>query len=243
MKMELDAPNVGELEIKYLTETIQSTFVSTFGPYVPKFEQAFSDKINVRQAVAVQSGTAALHLALYELGIGEGDEIIVPALTFAASVNPILYVGATPVFADVNAETWTIYPDEIEKHITAKTKAVIPVHLYGNPCEMDGITALAQKYGLFVIEDAAESLGALYNKRHTGTFGDFGCFSFNGNKVITTGGGGMITGKELKKLDHIRFLANQARDEKKGYFHPEPGFNYRMTNIEAAFGLPSSNTR
>jgi len=176
-------------------------------------------------------------MALYEVGIGPGDEVIVPVLTFVATVNPIKYVGATPVFVDVDIHTWNIDPAKIEENITKKTKAIIPVHLYGNPCNMDEITKIAYKHNLYVIEDATESLGAKHKGVHTGTLGDLGCFSFNGNKVITTGGGGMVIGNNEKHLAHIKFLVNQARDESKGYYYPEIGFNYRMTNLEAAVGL------
>lgn len=239
-KIYLDAPNVGTLEKKYLNKAIDTGYVSTVGSFVPEFEERFAQYLGVRKAVSTQSGTAALHIALHELGIGRGDEVIVPALTFIATVNPVIYVGAKPVFADVEIETWNIDPHEIERKITKKTKAIIPVHLYGNPCEMDSIMKIAKKHNLFVIEDATESLGAHYKGKYTGTFGDFGCFSFNGNKVITTGGGGMIVGKNKRKLDHIKFLVNQARDDSTNYYHSEIGFNYRMTNIEAALGLAQS---
>lgn len=236
-----DAPNVGSEEKKYLNDAIDSGYVSTVGPLVSEFESKFAAYLNMEGAASTQSGTAAIHLALYELGIGKGDEVIVPALTFIATVNPVLYVGATPVFADVEKDTWNISPDEIERLVTPKTKAIIPVHLYGNPCDMDAIKEIAEKRGIAVIEDATESLGAIYKGRHTGTLGDFGCFSFNGNKIITTGGGGMVVGKDTKRLDHIKFLVNQARDKSKGYYHPEVGFNDRMTNIEAALGLAQFN--
>lgn len=237
MGLELDAPNVGELEKQYINKTIDSGFVSTFGPFVSEFEEEFTKYLDAKGAVSTQSGTAALHVALHELGIGKGDEVIVPALTFVATVNPVIYVAAQPVFADVDIETWNIAPDEIEKNITKKTKAIIPVHLYGNSCNMDEIMNIAKRYNLYVIEDAAESLGTKYKGRHTGTFGDLGCFSFNGNKIITTGGGGMIVGNDEKRLGHIKFSVNQARDESGEYYHPEIGFNYRMTNVEAALGL------
>ena len=237
MKLELDAPNVGKLEKEYLNKTIDSGFVSTYGPYVPKFEEIFADFVDMKRAVSTQSGTAALHVALHELGIGRDDEVIVPALTFIATVNPVIYVGAQPVFVDIDFKTWNIDTYKIEECITKKTKAIIPVHLYGNPCNMDAIMGVAENYGLYVIEDATESLGAKYKGRYTGTFGDLGCFSFNGNKTITTGSGGMITGNNNQRMDHIKFLVNQARDEDKGYFHPEIGFNYRMTNISASMGL------
>lgn len=233
----LDAPNVGTLEKKYLNAAINKGFVSTFGPYVLKFEQKFARYLGTGQVVSTQSGTAALHIVLYELEIGQGDEVIVPALTFIATVNPVKYVGAKPVFVDVDLDTWNISSKEVEKKITKKTKAIIPVHFYGNPCNMDEINKIAKRHNLFVIEDATESLGAKYRGRFTGTFGDLGCFSFNGNKIITTGGGGMITGNDEKRLKHLKFLVNQARDESNGCYHPEVGFNYRMTNIEASLGL------
>lgn len=233
----LDAPNLGRLEKHYLDDAIDSGYVSTIGPFVSKFEEKFAKYLGGKKAVSTQSGTAALHVALYELGIGEGDEVIVPALTFIATVNPVVYVGAKPVFVDVDIKTWNISPDKITKKITKRTKAIIPVHFYGNPCNMDEIMKIARKYNIYVIEDATESLGARYKGKYTGTFGDLGCFSFNGNKIITTGGGGMVVGNNEKRLDHIKFLVNQAIDEPKGYSYPKIGFNYRMTNIEAALGL------
>lgn len=233
----LDAPNVGELEKKYVCEAIDTGYVSTVGPLVGRFEEKFASFLGIGKAVSIQSGTEALHIALYELGIGPGDEVIVPALTFIATVNPVLYVGAKPVFVDVDRQTWNIDPAEIKKKIAKNTKAIIPVHFYGNPCDMDEIMQIAKKHGLYVIEDTTESLGAKYRGKYTGTFGDMGCFSFNGNKIITTSGGGMVVGRDQKRLEHIRFLVNQARDAKKGYYHPEVGFNYRMTNLEAAMGF------
>lgn len=236
-KIELDAPNVGKLEKEYLNNCIDSTFISTFGPFVPEFEEKFAQYVGSERAVSTQSGTAALHMALYQLGIGKGDEVIVPALTFIATINPILFVGAKPVIVDIDPITWNIDSQEIRKAITKKTKAIIPVHLYGSVCNIEEIIEIAKENNLFVIEDATESLGATYKNRQTGTFGDFGCFSFNGNKLITTGGGGMIVSNNQKKAEHIKFLVNQARDASKGYYHPELGFNYRMTNIEASLGL------
>jgi perosamine synthetase len=233
----LDAPNVGDLEKDYLCKAIDSGYISTIGPFVSEFEQKFAQYLGESKAISTQSGTAAIHIALHELRIGNGDEVIVPALTFIATVNPVMYVGATPIFADVDMNTWNIDPNEIEKNITKKTKAILLVHLYGNPCNMEQIMKIAERHNLYVIEDATESLGATYKDKFTGTFGDFGCFSFNGNKVITTGGGGMVVGKDAKRLEHIKFLVNQARDESDGFHHPEIGFNYRMTNIEAAMGL------
>jgi len=236
-KIFLDDPNLGDLEKKYLNKAIDTNFVSIVGPFVPEFEEKFAHYIGAERAVSTQSGTAALHMALYQLGIGEGDEVIVPALTFIATINPVLFVGAKPVIVDVDPITWNIDPQEIRKAITKKTKAMIPVHLYGSVCNIEEIIEIARENNLFVIEDATESLGATYKNRQTGTFGDFGCFSFNGNKLITTGGGGMIVSNNQKQAEHIKFLVNQARDASKGYYHPEVGFNYRMTNIEASLGL------
>ncbi|MDP8230762.1 MAG: aminotransferase class V-fold PLP-dependent enzyme [Candidatus Gorgyraea atricola] len=235
--MELDAPNVGSIEKRFINKAIDSGYVSTFGPFITEFENVFAWYLRISKAVSTQSGTEAIHIALHELGIGKGDEVIVPALTFIATANPVVYTGAKPVFADVDIKTWNIDPEEIEKRITKKTKAIIPVHFYGNLCDMDRIIKIAKKYDLFIIEDATESLGAKYKGKYAGTLGDLGCFSFNGNKIITTGGGGMVVGRNNKRLEHIKFLVNQARDGSRGYYHPEVGFNYRMTNIEASLGL------
>lgn len=237
MKIELDAPKVGDLEKKYLEEVITKGFVSTFGPFIPEFEKKVADFLGVKAAVAVQSGTAAIYMALYELGIGPNDEVIVPSLTFAATVNPVLYAGATPVIVDVDIKTWNIDPIKIKEAITDKTKAIIPVHLYGNPCSMMEIVDIAEEYNLYIVEDATESLGAKLKGKHTGIFGDMGCLSFNGNKLITTGGGGMVVSNNIERIEHIRYLANQAKDKDRPGFHSEMGFNSRMTNIEVALGL------
>jgi len=233
----LDAPNVGSREKRYINEAIDSGYISSVGPDVARFEESCARYLRAERAVSTSSGTSALHISLYELGIGPGDEVIVPPLTFIATVNPVLYVGATPVFADVERHTWNIDPASVEKAVTEKTKAIIPVHLYGNPCNMDEINRIAQKYNLCVIEDASESMGAKYRSNYTGTLGDLGCISFNGNKTITTGGGGMVVGSNAKRLDHIKFLVNQARGNGPEMYHPEVGFNYRMTNLQAALGL------
>jgi len=236
-KALLDDPNLGDLEKKYLSEAIDSNFVSIVGPFVNEFEEKFAQYVGSGRAVSTQSGTAALHMILYELGIGERDEVIVPSFTFIATINPILYVGAKPVIVDMDPITWNIDPQEIKKAITKKTKAIIPVHVYGSVCNIEEIMKIARENNLFVIEDATESLGATYKNKQTGSFGDFGFFSFNGNKLITTGGGGMIISNNNEKIEHIKFLVNQARDTSRGYYHPELGFNYRMTNIEASLGL------
>ena len=237
-QLYLDAPYLGALEKARLCQAVETGFVSTIGPLVPEFEQRVADLLGVERAVSTQSGTAALHISLLEAGIGAGDQVIVPALTFAATVNPIIYLGAEPVFVDVDRDMWTLDPQELESSITSKTKAVVPVHLFGNPCDMGAVKDVARRHGLTVVEDAAESLGAEIEGKQTGTLGDFGCFSFNGNKTITTGGGGMVVAKDGDRIEHIRFLVNQARSERQGsFYHPEVGYNYRMTNLEAALGL------
>ena len=180
-------PALSGNELNYLIECIQTNWISSQGPFIRRFEQKFAECLNIEHALAVSNGTAALHLALAALEIGPGDEVIVPDLTFAASINAILYVGATPVLADVTRDTWTIDPYEIEQLLTPRTKAIMPVHLYGQPAEMNGIMEIARKHKLYVIEDAAEALGSLYHNTHMGTFGDAAAFSFFGNKLITTG--------------------------------------------------------
>jgi perosamine synthetase len=237
MEISLDAPNLGEVEKANLIHCVDSNFVSTMGPFVNEFEEKFAKYVDAPGAVSVQSGTAALHIALLELGIGPGDEVILPVLSFVASVNPILYVGATPRFVDVDPHTWNIDPKEVLKAITPKTKAILPVHLYGNPCDMDALIQISESKGIPLIEDATESLGATWNEKLTGTLSEYGCFSFNGNKVITTGGGGMVVTKTPEAAAHVKFIVNQARDTNRGYYHPELGYNYRMTNMEASMGL------
>lgn len=236
-RIHLDAPNVGALEKRYIIEAIDRGYISSVGPNVAKFEERCSAYLRAKRAVSTNSGTSALHVVLYELGIGPGDEVIISPLTFIATVNPVFYVRATPVFADVNIETWNLDPEAVERAVTKNTKAIIPVHLYGNPCDMKEIRRIAEKYGLFVIEDAAESLGAKYGGEFTGTLGDLGCISFNGNKTITTGGGGMVIGNDIRRLDHIKYLINQAKDAGHEMYHSEAGFNYRMSNLQAALGL------
>ncbi|HLF18635.1 MAG TPA: aminotransferase class I/II-fold pyridoxal phosphate-dependent enzyme [Candidatus Omnitrophota bacterium] len=236
-KIYLDAPRVGATEKKYVNEAIDSGYVSSVGTFVKTFEDTLAHRLGSPYGVATQSGTAALHISLHELGIGPGDEVIVPALTFIATVNPVMYCGATPVFVDVDPKTWNIDPKEIRKNITERTKAIIPVHLYGNPCAMDEIMDIAKENDLFVVEDATEALGATYKGAHVGTFGDFGCFSFNGNKTMTTASGGMVVSAQEKRSRHIRCLVNQARDLEGDHYYSEIGFNYRMTNIQAALGL------
>ena len=233
----MDAPNLGELEKKALERCIDSGYVSTFGPFVRKFEAQLSEFLGVRSAVAVRSGSEALYLALLQAGVGPGDEVILPVITFVASANPVVRLGARPVFVDVDPSTWNIDPGAMEGAISKRTKVIVPVHLYGNPCDMESIMLIAERHGCVVVEDAAESLGATSGNEMTGSLGKFGVFSFNGNKVITTGGGGAIVAQRAEDEAHIRHLINQARDPARGYYHTEIGYNLSMTNLEAALGL------
>ncbi len=230
-------PSLGGNELKYVSDCIVSGWISSQGHYVGKFEEAFCQFLAVENSLCVSNGTTALHLALAALGIGPGDEVIVPDLTFAASANVVIHLGATPVLADVTRDTWTLDPADFERKITPRTKAVMPVHLYGHPCDMDPIMELAQRHGLFVVEDAAEALGAEYRGRKVGTIGDVGCFSFFANKVITTGEGGMVTTNDAALMKKMAVLRDHGMEKGRRYWHVVPGYNYRMTNLQAAIGL------
>lgn len=230
-------PQLKGNEYAYLMDAFLSTWISSSGKYIPQFEENFSDYCGTKYGIAVSNGTVALHLALTALDVGEGDEVIVPDITFAATINAVLYTGATPVIVDVEEDSWCIDPDEIEKAITDRTKAVIPVHIYGQPCDMKRICELAEKYHLYVIEDCAEAHGAEFNGKKVGSFGDIGCFSFFGNKVITTGEGGMCI-TSAKSLDRkMRILRDHGMSKTRKYYHEVVGFNYRMTNLQAAIGV------
>ncbi|MDI6710303.1 MAG: LegC family aminotransferase [Bacillota bacterium] len=238
IRIPLDWPNIGELEKRYVLEALDSGFVSSAGPLVAEFERRFSRYVGAKHAVATVNGTAGLHLALRLLGIGPGDEVIVPALTFIATVNPVIYAGATPVVVDVDPRTWNIDPRAVERAITPRTRAIIPVHLYGNPADMVALREIAQGHGIHLIEDATEALGSTIGDRHVGTFGEMGIFSFNGNKVITTGGGGMLVTNDAALAERARLLVNQGRAAGSlEYEHQEIGYNYRLTNLQAALGL------
>ena len=237
LDIALDAPNLGEQEKAALGRCIDSGYVSTFGPFVRDFESTLSKFLAVRSAVAVRTGSAGLYVSLLQAGVGPGDEVILPVMTFVASANPIVRLGARPVFVDVDPRTWNMDPDAVADAITDRTKVILPVHLYGNPCDMHKIMALAARHDCTVIEDAAESLGASFDETMTGCFGAFGVFSFNGNKIITTGGGGAVVARDESDEAHIRHLINQARDVERGYYHTEIGFNLSMTNLEASLGL------
>lgn len=231
-------PNISGNEWEYIKDCLDTNWVSSAGSYVDTFERDFEVYIKAKKAIVTMNGTAALTLALRTLGIGVGDEIIVPSLTFISPVNTIKYVGAEPVFVDVCRDTYVMDSEKIEKLITEKTKAIMPVHLYGHPVNMDRVMEIAKKYNLYVIEDATESLGSMYKGKTVGTIGDIGCFSFNGNKLITTGAGGMLVTNNNKLAEKAKFLSTQAKviTENKGFYHPEIGYNYRMPNLLAAMG-------
>jgi perosamine synthetase len=230
-------PLTGERELEYITECIKTNWISSKGKYIEEFEDKFARYCGCKYGVTTTSGTTALHLALASLGIGEGDEVIVPTLTMSASLFPIVYTGAKPVLVDSEPETWNIDVTKIEEKITPKTKAIMPVHLYGHPCDMDPIIEIAKRYSLYIVEDAAEVHGAEYKGRKAGSIGDMGCFSFYANKIITTGEGGMVVTNDEKLADRARRLKDLAHSPQKRFLHTDIGFNYRMTNIQAGMGL------
>lgn len=236
-RLPIMEPRLGGNELKYVSDCITSNWISSQGSYVKAFEKEFSAFLAIDHSLTTTSGTTALHLALTALGVGPGDEVIVPNLTFAASANVVIHAGATPVFVDVSLEHWTIDPALIESAITSKTKAIMPVHLYGHPCDMDPIMEIGRKYNLYVVEDCAEALGALYKGQPIGTLGDVGCFSFFSNKVITTGEGGMVVTKNRNLYEKMVVLRDHGMSKTKRYWHEVAGFNYRMTNLQAAVGL------
>lgn len=236
-RIQVMSPQLDGNELDYVTECLRTGWISSQGAFVKRFETEFAQRCTMPHALAVSNGTVAIHLALVALGIGEGDEVIVPDLTFAASINTILHSGATPVIADVHPITWTLDPAEVERLITPRTKAIMPVHLYGHPCHMDELMAIAKKHGLLVIEDSAEALGALYKGRPVGSFGDASTFSFFGNKTITTGEGGMALFRDAMVADKAIVLRDHGMDKQKRYWHQHVGYNYRMTNIQAAIGV------
>jgi perosamine synthetase len=230
-------PSLEGRELEYVTNCIRSGWVSSLGEYVKRFEHEFATYCGVRYGVATHNGTVALHLALAALGIGPGDEVILPTLTFVATANAVVYAGATPVFVDSEPHTWNIDPEAVARAITARTRAIIAVHLYGHPADMDSLRALANQHGLTLIEDAAEAHGARYRGRRVGSLSDVAIFSFFGNKIITTGEGGMVLTDDSELADRCFFLENQARQKENPYWHPEIGYNYRMTNLQAALGV------
>lgn len=230
-------PSLAGRESEYITQCLNSGWISSRGEYIARFENEFSAYLDVGYATTVSNGTVALHLALHTLGIGPGDEVIVPTFTYIASVNAIAYMGATPVFVDSVEGSWNIDPDLIAAKITPKTKAVLAVHLYGASCELEQISGICKQHNLFLIEDAAEAFGSKYKNKYVGSFGDLSTFSFFGNKTITTGEGGMIVSNNKTLIDRAAYLKSQAVSPSREYWHDEIGFNFRMTNICAAIGV------
>jgi perosamine synthetase len=236
-RIPLYQPSLTGNEKRYVNECLDSNWISSKGDFVEKFENRFSEFTGIRHAVTVCNGTIALHLALVSLGIGTGDEVIVPTLTYIASVNAIAYTGATPVFVDSLQDTWQMDPGAVEASVTPRTRAVMVVHLYGHPCDMGRIMDIAEKNGLFVVEDCAEAFGSRYKGRHVGTFGDIAAFSFYGNKTITTGEGGMVVTGDETLHDRAVHFKGQGLAKHREYWHDVIGYNFRMTNICAALGV------
>ncbi len=234
--ISLAQPQLNGNEYKYLMDAFLSTWISSTGKYIQRFEESFSEYCGVKYGVATSNGTTALHLALTALGIGKGDEVIVPDITFAATINAVLYTGATPVIVDIEEDSWCIDPDEIQKAVTPRTKAVIPVHIYGQPCDMEKICSIAQENNLYIVEDCAEAHGAEWGNKKVGSFGIISCFSFFGNKVVTTGEGGMCITDSEALNERMRILRDHGMSKERKYYHEVVGFNYRMTNLQAAIG-------
>ena len=253
----LSVPNLSGNELKYTTTAIKTEWVSTAGPYIPDFEKSVASFTGMADAVACQSGSAALHLAFMEVGVERGDLVIVPDLTFAATVNPVTYIGADPVFMDCD-DSLCVDPiklrdfcrEECEmrnnvlfhKSNGRRVSAVVPVHIFGNLADMEAIMDIANEFYLAVVEDAAEALGSFWSSgryagKHAGTVGDIGVLSFNGNKIVTTGGGGMLISENQNALDHMRYLSQQSKDDMVRFIHNEVGYNYRLTNLQAALGI------
>jgi perosamine synthetase len=230
-------PLLDEDEIELVNECIVTGWVSSGGKFVSRFEEMMANYCETDYAVACSSGTSALHLALLSIGIGPGDEVIVPSLTFIATANAVTYTGAKPVFVDSEYQTWNINPDILEEVVTERTKAIIPVHLYGHPANMDPINEFAKEHNLFVVEDVAEAHGATYKNKMTGSLGDAAIFSFFGNKIITTGEGGMVVTNDEGIADRCRTFRDHGMSTERRYWHEVLGYNYRMTNIQAALGV------
>jgi len=249
----LSVPHIAGNEWAYVKECLDTGWVSSVGSFVDRFERAFAERVSAPAAVACASGTAALHVALILAGVRPGDEVLVPSLTFIAPANAVAYLHAHPLFMDAEAEHFQLDVAKLESFLTCectreqdglrnrtsgrRVAAVLPVHVVGHPCDMDAIRALADRFGLRVVEDATESLGSRYRGRPTGLLGDLGCFSFNGNKIITTGNGGMIVAKDTALLERAKYLTTQAKDDPVEFVHGAVGFNYRLANISAAIGV------
>ena len=251
-EIPLCVPHLGGNEARYLAECVATNFVSSVGPFVDRFEGSFVERIGTRSAVATVNGTSALHVALRVAGVGPDDEVVISTLTFIAPVNAVRYVGAWPVFLDAEPEFWQLDPRRVAEFLERscewrggelrngatgrRVRALLPVHILGHPVDIDPLLELARKFGLVVIEDATESLGARYKERTVGHLGDMACFSFNGNKLITSGGGGMLVTDRADWGARARYLTTQAKDDAIEFVHGEIGYNYRLTNIQAAVG-------
>lgn len=237
IKIPVYQPFIAGNEKKYVNECIDTNWISSKGSFISRFEKSFADYIGINNAITVTNGTSALHLALRTLGITAGDEVIVPTFTYIATISVVMYTGATPVFVDSLIDTWQMDPAQIEKKINKRTRAIIAVHLYGQPTDMSTIRQIADKHKLYVIEDCAEAIGSRIENRHVGTFGDISAFSFYGNKTITTGEGGMLVTNNKTFYERAYSLKMHCVSPVKEYWHTDIGYNYRMTNIAAAIGL------
>ena len=236
-RIPLVEPDLSGRELEYVTNCIQSNWISSQGEYVLRFEKQFEDMHPGTFALAVSNGTVALHLALHALGVKMGDEVIVPNVTFAASINSVIYCNATPVLCEIDSDTFCIDVEAAEKLVTKNTKAIMPVHLYGQPCEMGALVKLAKKHNLIIVEDCAEALGSRWNEKPVGVFGDAATFSFFGNKTISTGEGGMVLLRDKATYMHAKVLRDHGMSREKKYWHEHVGFNYRLTNLQAALGV------
>jgi perosamine synthetase len=236
-RIPVAAPALVGREREYVLDCLDTTWISSNGKYLERFERAFAEFCHVDHAIACCNGTVALHLGLMAHGVGQGDEVIVPTLTYVATANAVVYCGGQPVFVDSEPITWNMDPALIEAAITPRTRGIVAVHLYGHPTDMDPLMEIAERHGLWVIEDAAEAHGAEYRGRRAGSIGSLGTFSFYGNKIITTGEGGMVVCDDDETAALVRQLRGQGQDPARRYWFPMVGFNYRMTNIEAAIGL------
>lgn len=236
-RIPVAAPALVGREKEYVLDAMESGWISSNGPYIERFETGFARFCNVRHGVSCCNGTAALHLALLALGVGPGDEVIVPTLTFVATANAVAYCGARPVLADVEPQTWNLDPAALPALLSPRTKGIVPVHLFGYPADMDALSQFARRHGLFIVEDAAEAHGAIYKGRVAGSLADLATFSFYGNKVLTTGEGGMVVTDDDRLAGRLRQLKGQGMDPLRRYWFPILGFNYRMTNLAAAIGV------
>jgi len=239
-RLFLSAPHMSGNELKYIEEVFKSNYIAPVGEYINKFEDSIKNYTGTKNALGVTSATAAIHLALRVLGVKKGDDVLASTFTFIGSVSPILYQNASPIFIDCDKASWNISSRLLNKYLLScekKPKALILTHLYGMSADIEKIADICRLHGIYLIEDAAESLGATYNSKHTGTFGDFGVYSFNGNKILSTSGGGMLVSANKEYIKKARFYATQAKEELPHYEHKEYGYNYRMSNVLAAIGV------